>query len=195
MAPRRIPVPGRAPGRPSKIAQHVLERIQLGQDLTSSAKSAGLSVAILHRWRLDGARARATAANGGRLTALQRRLVTFVDDIEKAESEAEASRLAIIQRVAQGGAVVTKTTEKRNGAGELVERTVVTETLRPEWTAAAWWLERRRKGYARRHEITGADGEPLVPPDEQARNLADSLREFQAGVAAGAALTEDRGDA
>lgn len=194
-------------GRPSKIdqvvrhrgdgsavtaGQQVIERIQLGQDLTDAADSAGISRATLHKWRLAGARARAEAIEGVRLRAADKRLADFVDALERAEGEAEANRLAIIQRVAQGGATITKITEKRqvvyNDAGvaseRVVERTIVTETLRPEWTAAAWWLERRRKGYTKRVELTGAEGTPLVPPDVAARNIADDLRVFLAGAQA-----------
>ena len=37
--------------------------------------------------------------------------------------------------------------------------------------------------YARRVEVTGAGGEPLVPPSEQAATLAASLRAYQQGLA------------
>lgn len=188
-------VRNRPDGTPVTAAQQVIERIQLGQDLADAADSAGISRATLHKWRLAGARARAEATEGVRLRAADQRLADFVDALERAEGEAEANRLAIIQRVAQGGAVVTKTTEKvqvmPDGTSRVVERTVVTETLRPEWTAAAWWLERRRKGYARKVEVSGADGRPLVPEAEQARNLADDLRAYMAGAAAGAAVAEE----
>jgi hypothetical protein len=63
--------------------------------------------------------------------------------------------------------------------------TVTEDELRPEWTAAAWYLERVHPDrYRRRTEITGADGAPLVPPAQQARDLEEALQDFQAGVAA-----------
>lgn len=178
-------------GTPVTAGEQVIERIQLGLDLQSAADSAGISRATLHNWRLAGARHRAAASQGKKLTPAQRRLAEFLDALERAEAEAEANRLAIISRAAQGGAVVTKTTVKRSGDGQVLERTEVTETLRPEWTAAAWWLERRKpQKYARRVEVTGAEGQPLVPQDEQARNLADSLRDFLAGAAAAKELED-----
>lgn len=196
-------------GRPSKIDQvartrddgtHVtvgeqlVERVQLGLDLQTAADSAGISRTTLHKWRLAGARHRAEAAQGRKLTAQARRLAEFVDALERAEAEAEANRLAIIQRAATGGARVTKTTEKRDASGVLLESTTTTETLRPEWTAAAWWLERRR-GYVKRYELTGADGAPLVPPAEAARSLADSLREYLQGVDDGKAAAKAEAEA
>lgn len=171
----------RSDGTPVTASEHLIERIQLGLPQHIACDGAGLDKQTLHNWRLAGARARALAAAGGKPTKAQRDLANFLDRLERAEAEAEANRLAIIQRAAQGGAVVTKTVEKRNAAGDLIERTVTTETLRPEWTAAAWWLERRHHArYARRFEVTGADGAPLVPPEEQARGIADSARRYLA---------------
>jgi len=57
----------------------------------------------------------------------------FADAIEKAEADAEVRNVAIIQRTAD-----------------------------TTWQAAAWWLERRRKGdWSARTEMTGADAGPL----------------------------------
>jgi hypothetical protein len=180
----------RSDGSPVTAGEQIIERAQLGLDYQAAADSAGISRLALHHWRLDGARLRAVEAQGKRELAPHEAVFRdFVNALERAESEWEAARLAIIQRGAQGGATVTKTTEKwvpGPNPGDpqvLVERTVVTETLRPEWTAAAWQLERRKPHkYGRRVALTDGEGGPLIPVQEQARGLADSLREYMLGV-------------
>lgn len=178
----------RADGSPVTAGEQVIERRGLGLDDQAAADSAGINRTTLHHWRLGGARARAIEAQGKReLTTDEVALRNFVDALERAEAEWEASRLAIIQREAQGGYQTTKTVEKYGpdpaGGNQpvLLERTVTTETAKPQWQAAAWQLERlRRDKYARRWEVTGAEGKPLIPEQDQARNLADSLRAYQA---------------
>lgn len=61
---------------------------------------------------------------------------TFSDAVEKAEADAEARFVGQIVKAAHDGT----------------------------WTAAAWWLERRRRehyGKQERVEVTGADGGPV----------------------------------
>lgn len=174
---------------PVTAGEQVIERRRLGLDEVAAAASAGITKTTLHHWRLDGARARAIEARGHReLTGPEAQLRDFVNALERAEADWEAGNLAIIQRAAQGGHRTTKTTEKYlpdpadpTGPPRLVERTVVVETQAPQWTAAAWQLERmRRDKYARRWEVTGEDGKPLVPEADQARGIADALRAFHA---------------
>ncbi len=162
--------------------QMVIDKLRLGLTHQDAVDSAGISRQTFHTWRLQGARLRAQALDGRMLTAEERRAVAFLDDVEKAEALAVADRLAIIDGAARGGSIVTKTTVKTDADGNVTETTVVTETLRPEWTAAAWWLERKRPNeFGRRLALTGAEGGPLIPQDDAARGLADSLRDYLAG--------------
>lgn len=184
-------------GSPVTAGEQVIEKRRLGLDDQAACDSAGVSRTTLHNWRLGGARARTIAAQGKRaLTPEEQNLATFVEQLDRAEADWESDRLAIIQGAAKGGFVTTKTAEKwvacdisddTPDGRKLVERTVTTETLHPQWQAAAWQLERmRRDKYARRWEVTGADGKALIPEADQARNLADNLRDYLQGVEDGA---------
>jgi hypothetical protein len=90
---------------------------------------------------------------------------TFRDTVERAEAEAESRFLAQIAKAAADGT----------------------------WTAAAWWLERRRpEAYARRDrteskvELTGKDGGPIRTlsdlPDHERRILADVIDAYLSTV-------------
>lgn len=189
-------------GRPSKLDQVVAERD--GQPITAgqmviervratwapweaAAGSAGVTRSTLSNWRKEGAQARGKAALGMKLTKHEHRCAQFLDDLEKAEEEAHLRALGTVQREAQGGYVITRTVTKVVG-GKEIEKVVTEETARPIWQAGAWLLERRRRDvYARRYELTGAQGEPLVPKEDRADALAEALESFQAGVDAQAA--------
>lgn len=90
---------------------------------------------------------------------------TLRDDVIKAEADAEVRFLNQIAKAAVDGT----------------------------WTAAAWWLERRRpEAYARRDrteskvELTGKDGGPIRTlsdlPDHERRILADVIDAYLATV-------------
>ena len=60
--------------------------------------------------------------------------------------------------------VFSAAVEKAEADYELTLNKTITKSAKKNFAAATWWLERRRrKDYALRAEITGADGEPLVP--------------------------------
>lgn len=179
----------REDGSPVTAAEQVIERMLLVNDLHVSAASAGVSNTALYKWRLDGARLRAIEAQGKRtLTDREQVFVDFVNALERAEAAWEVGKLSIIQGAAEGGYQHEKVTEKwepgppdedGNPTLRLVERSVVRWTADPQWTAAAWQLERRKpQKYGKRMALTDGEGGPLIPQAEQARELADSMRLF-----------------
>lgn len=170
-------------GSPVTAGEQVIERMFLVNDLHVSAASAGVSNTALYKWRLDGARLRAIEAQGKReLTERERVFVDFVNALERAEAAWEVGKLSIIQGAAEGGYQHEKVTEKWemvDGELKLTERNVVRWTADPQWTAAAWQLERRKpQKYGKRMALTDGEGGPLIPPAEQARELVDSVRLF-----------------
>jgi transposase len=107
---------------------------------------------------------RAAAAAGGvgasTLFAWIAEFPEFKDAIERAEADAERAMVARVRDAAESGI----------------------------WTAAAWWLERRRPGdFARREkveskvELSGPDGGPIETvaglSDHEKRALRDAIRE------------------
>lgn len=190
----------REDGTPVTAGEQVIEQMKLVNDLHVSAASAGVSNTALYKWRLDGARLRAIEAQGKRaLTERERIFVNFVNALESAEAAWEVGKLRIIQGAAEGGYQHEKVTEKWemvNGELVLTERTVVRWTADPQWTAAAWQLERRKPHkYGRRVALTDGEGGPLIPQDEAARGLADSLRVYLEGVNDGRKAVGPKGKA
>jgi hypothetical protein len=133
-----------------------------------SKRTPAREQAILGALRVGNTRTAAAAYAEISLDTLARWIsddAEFCGAVLKAEADAEARFLGQIAKAAQDGT----------------------------WTAAAWWLERRRpENYARKDrteskvELTGKDGGPIRTlsdlPDHERRILADVIDAYLATV-------------
>jgi len=102
----------------------------------------------------------------------------FRRKIKKIEKERELEALKVIQACGKGGITITKTKVKIGPKGTESERT--TSTLAPQWTAAAWFLERTAK------EVYGKDMPVFTKtPDEYAREIKEASDMLLSSVPSG----------
>ncbi len=155
-------VPG--PGRPTDLTPEMQEAIcrdlAIGTPRSCAAVRAGITYGTFKNW-----------INRGETG--EEPFLAFLASVEKAEADAEARNVGMIQKAAAGQIVVERTTvEHPDGSVETREKFAP-----PAWTAAAWWLERRRKGYGRRPPPVPAPA-PTSPPVAEilARMPLDQLR-------------------
>ena len=88
----------------------------------------------------------------------------FADAVEKAQATDEIITVGRIKQAGQGGAVLARKTTRYPDGREVTEE----RYAQPEWTADAWWLERKhfqRWGRRERKELTGADGGAIEVSD------------------------------
>lgn len=183
-------------GRPPKLDAELIAKIEkaVAAGLYKETASAlnGIPRSTFLEWLRWGAEEkqrieseRAKGVRGVRLLARRRIYVELSDAVERAIAVADARDLGIVDKTAQGGletktiTTKTRTFPKLDESGkplmdangvavqviEITREEKISHSL-PEWTAAAWKLERRDpKRFGRRtyKELTGADGKDLIP--------------------------------
>lgn len=87
----------------------------------------------------ERARRKQRTEDDARLRAREDRYVIYADSVERALAEAEMADVAVLAQAAKGGAVIARTTRTR-ADGSVVSTERLSE---PQWTAAAWRLERK----------------------------------------------------
>jgi hypothetical protein len=111
----------------------------------------------------------------------------YPDAKPKAKAKKKTTLYRMLDR--DDGTLVTAI-EKAEGEAEATYTKIVADAAVKNWTAAAWWLERRRPDdFARRErvEMTGKDGGPIdtrnlsTLPDHERRALADAIRSHLRG--------------
>ena len=129
-------------GRPTKFTpertERLLEAIRAGNYRITACQYAGIAKQTLRNW--------IAIAQGPDAPP---EYIDFLAALEKAEADAEAYDLALIRNAARG---------EKDETGEY--------TVKPQWQAAAWRLERKNpERWGRRDatkiELTGADGGPV----------------------------------
>ncbi len=120
-------------GRPSKLTPEVQDRIcqllKAGNTFRTACEVAGIGESTGREWRARGEERHAARAGDDDYAS-------FAAAVQRAEEEAVARNVALIQKAATNGT----------------------------WTAAAWWLERKfpaEWGKVDRHEHTGRGGGPI----------------------------------
>ena len=132
-----------------ELQDRICVAIRLGNDKKVAAALAGISEATFYRW--------IEMANEDRPKKEYRE---FQESVQRAEAEAEVTRIARITQAADNGT----------------------------WQAASWWLERKfPERWGRndkiRQEITGANGAPIqISLEEAKKAVLEFLEEGDNGV-------------
>lgn len=183
--------PRRPTGAPTALTPDVqaraVEALNAGNTIQGACEYAGISTSAYQAWltRADTETARRdthtdTPDPNPDHRDREEGFVAFAAAVRKARADAKLRNVALIQRAAQGGAVLERRTVTHPDG-----RVEVTEKLaRPEWTAAAWTLERTYTDeFGRRNRVEHAgrvDGRiesvSLESPEER-RQAAGALRD------------------
>lgn len=150
--------------RPSKIhdkklRERCLEALAAGASRKDSANYAGFSEQSFHNWRAIAEKyelAKEEERNEDHKVHFE-----FFEEIKKVEAETKFSAVSYIKKAWLGDIVVErKTITREDGSTEVFEK-----FAQPQWTAAAWFLERKdNKNWGRRETIKhqGDPEEPVV---------------------------------
>ena len=126
-----------------EVIKAVCDNITLGLSNHDAAVLAGIAEATFYGWLKRGELETQRVAETSRRQIRQRErpFVEFLEAVKKAKSVRKQVLIGRIQKAAQGGTEYTETKTVHKG-GKVVEETITTKRLHPEWTAAAWLLER-----------------------------------------------------
>lgn len=180
-------------GKPITVADRIITALRNGNYLEPAAAAAGVHKSSVYEWLKVGANANAKlqqpGVNKSALSQHERRCALFSDAVAEAEAAWEADANEQLHRLGTGQITAVTVTEKvqvsdEHPDGKIIERTTKTETLAPNPQVLEWRLMRRfPERYTGRVEVSGPGGEP-IPIEVRARNLAEALRDFQAGATA-----------
>lgn len=122
---------GRIPKFNQEAAQIVLAAVADGVPEKYAALKAGITSRTLDRWKAKGREQQSGE------------FASFLSALKKAQSQRVAASVERIQAASRGGFVVEKTTVTTTNAKGVTTTRTHEKKLPPQWTADAWFLERR----------------------------------------------------
>lgn len=135
----------------------IVEMLKAGARVPAACNDANVSDRVHYVWMDRGRREHERLENDDQAEPIEaeERYLRYFRDVQKAQTRSEMANLARIQQAARGGEEVQRQEiEKFDAKGRLVERRVVSSKAAPQWTAAAWFLERRYPAeYGRRDTL------------------------------------------
>lgn len=176
------------------LIELVAEGYRSGMPLEQVAGSVGVHRVTLSRWIKAGTDeiARRDEApdseppDDARLDAF----VTLAAAIKAADARFVQENLLLIRRAATSGAVKKRTTTTKRDGSQVVEETLA----EPQWTAAAWLLERRHTaefGKQTRVELSGPEGGPIQVDESAEARISEKLEAYYQGVSDGRELAAE----
>lgn len=192
--PDAVVVP-RPPGRPALLLEPHTQKILVdalivGATVRLACEAASIAQSTFHGWVARGYEGHEKRAAGVDVDEKEDRFIDLYLEVTKARATAALRNVGVIQRVANGGTVLERTTERDPDGTERV----IEKRQAPDWRAAAWYLQHSYRGDfekdAERLEISGPGG-GAIPVGEGAAELSGRLAEFLSITAAAATAAAD----
>ena len=149
--------------KPSKLTPElraqVVKLIEGGASLEAVCKSAGIAYSTHRVWMLRGeAEAVRLEKPSTRVRQTEKPYLEYMEAIKKARARVEVELVSLIMESARGGGEVKRREVRKyyrgvdGKQGPLRETLTEVSTQPPQWTAAAWLLE-RKFGYVKTDEV------------------------------------------
>lgn len=155
-------------GAPSKLTPEkqkaLCELLSKGHSVKAATAKVGVDRSTYYAWLKRGRRELdriERCAEQGESTARrpsEANYVRFWLAVDKSVGEAETTNLQIIEDVASGNGELVETTVILDADGNVVKKTAKKKSMRQDWRAARWLLERRfPKRWERRLALSAKD--------------------------------------
>lgn len=193
VAKRRIPAPprrptinGPVPGNAAKtIGEYIVDQIKAGVDPANAAASAGVTSQEFQAWMREGAVCFARLSSGADwrrdFTPTQQDSTLFAEAVVRARGTHIAFLTIVAEQAARGTLTAKRTTRTRTDlAGNVVERTVIEETVLPDPAMLRWKLERLEPGVYGSRQTINLTVSDLTDTDDVADLMAQRMREIGA---------------